>query len=210
MFEILALIFLPRWIGKLAEKNGFKPLPYQWLTAALWFTGELLGLDAALIILHKDIFSLNVSEYLLAIVGALLGAALAYFLVNHARAINRWLRFATGLTAVIVVFLQQGLFGGSGEETLQRMGAFAIITGGLLFAVFCASYKSLELKGRAIFFGLVAGALIVFGGADLFSAIFGGSAMSETCWFPLIYFAAAGSIIGIVWSLVDGIRNTSV
>ena len=43
MLEILALVFLTRKNGIIAEKKGHKPSGYKWLTVLLWFGGEIAG-----------------------------------------------------------------------------------------------------------------------------------------------------------------------
>lgn len=43
MLEIIALIFLCRSNGSLAEKKGLKPTKWKIYTAVAWIVGEMLG-----------------------------------------------------------------------------------------------------------------------------------------------------------------------
>ncbi|CAN5592261.1 hypothetical protein BH11BAC5_BH11BAC5_24650 [soil metagenome] len=43
MIEIIALIFLCRKNGQLAERKGLSPTRWKWYTVAGWLTAELFG-----------------------------------------------------------------------------------------------------------------------------------------------------------------------
>jgi hypothetical protein len=78
MLEILALIYLSRKNGGIAEKKGHKPGRYKLLTVLLWFGGELLGGILGGILAGGD----GGPVYLLALVGAVVGAGVSRLIVN--------------------------------------------------------------------------------------------------------------------------------
>jgi len=82
MLEILALVFLTRKNGAIAEKKGHKPGGYKWLTVLLWVGGEIAGGIAGAAMAGGD-ESLVGLVYLFALGGALLGAALSRLIVNR-------------------------------------------------------------------------------------------------------------------------------
>lgn len=58
MLELIALIFLTREIGKLAESKGLKPLRWKIYTIAGWILTEIAGIFAGVMLFGKDnIFS---------------------------------------------------------------------------------------------------------------------------------------------------------
>lgn len=80
MLEILALIYLTRKNGAIAEKKGKKPGLYKLLTVLLWFGGEVFGaILGAVIAGGGDAMG---AVYLFALVGALVGAGLSRLIVN--------------------------------------------------------------------------------------------------------------------------------
>ena len=82
MLEILALVILTRKNGIIAEKKGHNPTGYKWLTALLWFGGEIAGGIAGAVMAGGD-ESLKIFAYLFALGGAMLGAALSRVIVNR-------------------------------------------------------------------------------------------------------------------------------
>jgi hypothetical protein len=87
MLEILALVFLTRKNGSIAEKKGHKPGRYKWLTVLLWFGGEIVGAigGAVLASANEDLGGL---VYLLALIGAVVGAGLSRLIVNRLSVLN--------------------------------------------------------------------------------------------------------------------------
>lgn len=85
MIEIIILIFIARKIGKIAREKGLKPLGYQVLLVVLWILGELMlgGFGYALV----GDTELACAAYLFAILGALLGAGIAFLIVNSKKPI---------------------------------------------------------------------------------------------------------------------------
>jgi len=75
VIEIIFVWLLAVRIGKLAERRGQKPLGFQLMLISLWFIGEILGgfvgatLSGEVLIIYP-----------MALLGAGLGAALAFFL----------------------------------------------------------------------------------------------------------------------------------
>ncbi len=82
MLEILALVFLTRKNGIIAEKKGHNPTGYKWLTALLWFGGEIGGAIAGAAMAEGDA-GLTGLVYLFALGGAMLGASLSRLIVNR-------------------------------------------------------------------------------------------------------------------------------
>jgi hypothetical protein len=92
MLEILALIALTGKIGKIVEKKGYKPGWYKFLTCALWFGGEVFGAIIGAILSEGEM----IPTYLIAIIGAAIGAGASYWI-----AINRPARQLPQTGAVI-------------------------------------------------------------------------------------------------------------
>jgi hypothetical protein len=69
MLDIIALIFLTRHIGKIAQKKGLKPGTWKLYTVLCWIAGEITGMIIAMLLFGDDI----VSIILTAIAGAVGG-----------------------------------------------------------------------------------------------------------------------------------------
>jgi hypothetical protein len=54
MLEIIALIFLTREIGKLAEEKGLKPLTWKIYTIISWIITEIIGIIVGVMLFGKD------------------------------------------------------------------------------------------------------------------------------------------------------------
>jgi len=54
MLEIIALIFLTREIGRIAQDKGLKPLTWKIYTVAGWIVSEIIGIFAGIMIFGKD------------------------------------------------------------------------------------------------------------------------------------------------------------
>ena len=54
MIEIIALIFLTRNIGNLAERKGLKKGWWKFYTVIGWFGGEIIGIVLAILIFPTD------------------------------------------------------------------------------------------------------------------------------------------------------------
>jgi hypothetical protein len=54
MLEIIALFFLTRHIGALAERKGEKPGTWKVYTVLAWFIGEILGLFIGITLFGSD------------------------------------------------------------------------------------------------------------------------------------------------------------
>jgi membrane protein DedA with SNARE-associated domain len=86
MIEILALIYLARKNGSIAEKKGHKPGRYKLLTVLLWLGGEVGGAFlGAMMAGGTEEMGLI---YLLALLGALVGALLSRLIVNKLTALS--------------------------------------------------------------------------------------------------------------------------
>ena len=54
MIEIIVLIFLVIYIGKIAAKKGLKPGMWRLYTVLSWLGGEFVGVIAGLLLFGKD------------------------------------------------------------------------------------------------------------------------------------------------------------
>jgi|SRR6186713_2384543 len=54
MLEIIALVFLTRKIGDLAERKGLKKGWWKFYTVIGWFTGEIIGIVLSILIFQTD------------------------------------------------------------------------------------------------------------------------------------------------------------
>ena len=54
MLEIIALVFLTRKIGDLAERKGLKKGWWKFYTVICWFGGEIIGIVLSILILKTD------------------------------------------------------------------------------------------------------------------------------------------------------------
>ena len=77
MLEILFLIFLAKKMGKIVEAKGRKSGGYKALLVAFWFGGEILGL-----IIGRAIVGESIAIYLVALIGAGVGAAVSFGIAN--------------------------------------------------------------------------------------------------------------------------------
>ncbi len=76
MLEIIALIFLTKEIGKIANEKGLKPLSWKIYTVLAWIAGEFIGAVAGIMIFGTNNFF---SVVLVALAGAITG----YFLIKR-------------------------------------------------------------------------------------------------------------------------------
>ena len=72
MLEIIAIIALSRYIGRLAKEKNRKPGGYITMTVILWIVMELLGA-----VIGAIIFGEGIMVYLFAILGAGIGALIS-------------------------------------------------------------------------------------------------------------------------------------
>jgi hypothetical protein len=76
MLEILVLIALTSRIGKIVEAKGYKSGKYKWMTAGLWFGGEILGAMVGALMMGGN-QSGSCALYIVALIGAGIGAAIS-------------------------------------------------------------------------------------------------------------------------------------
>ena len=79
MLEIIALIFLTRQIGKVAEKKGLKAGTWKVYTVLAWLAGEFIGAIIGVMIFGTNNF---VSVALVAIAGAFTGYVFLKSMLN--------------------------------------------------------------------------------------------------------------------------------
>ncbi len=85
MLEILLLIFLTRKIGGICEEKGRKAGGYKFLTVVFWFGGEVVG---AIIGAVATDGKGGAMIYILALVGAAVGAGVAFAIANSLSPVN--------------------------------------------------------------------------------------------------------------------------
>jgi len=78
MLEILFLIYLSKKIGKIVEAKGRKPGGYKAMLVAFWFGGEIIGF-----IIGGAAVGESIGMYLIALIGAGIGAAVAFGIANN-------------------------------------------------------------------------------------------------------------------------------
>jgi hypothetical protein len=85
MLEILALILLTKEIGKIVEAKGHKSGKFKWMTVGLWLGGEITGMVVGMflaMLLGGD-ESTQCIIYIIALLGAVLGAGTAYLIAKN-------------------------------------------------------------------------------------------------------------------------------
>ncbi|MCI0490375.1 MAG: hypothetical protein L0229_27595 [Blastocatellia bacterium] len=80
MLEILLLIFLTRKIGEICQEKGHKAGGYKALTVVLWFGGEIVGAIVGALATSGEG---GVMIYILALIGAAVGAGISFAIVNN-------------------------------------------------------------------------------------------------------------------------------
>jgi len=81
MLEILVLWTLTKKIGNIVEQKGRKSGLYKVLTVVLWFGGEITGAILGVILTGAD-ESAQCLIYIIALLGAAVGAVIAYLIAN--------------------------------------------------------------------------------------------------------------------------------
>ena len=81
MLEIIVLIFLTRQVGEIVEEKGRRSGWYKALTVVLWIGGEVIGAIVGLVVAEVT-GSGQFLMYLCALVGAALGAVLAFVIAK--------------------------------------------------------------------------------------------------------------------------------
>ncbi len=65
MFDIIALVFLVRYIGRLATQKGLKPINWKVYTVVAWFAVELIGVAAGVLFLKsRDLLGLQLLAWI--------------------------------------------------------------------------------------------------------------------------------------------------
>ena len=76
MLEIILLFYFSKKIGVLAEEKGYRKGQYIFMFVSLWLVGEIAGLYAGAMI------SQGILVYVMALLGAALGAAISFRIVH--------------------------------------------------------------------------------------------------------------------------------
>ncbi len=83
MLEILLIIYLCKQIGNILRSKGRSAGWYQVMLVAFWVIGEVMGGIIAIVILGAG-DGFNAAAYLGALMGAAVGAGLAFFVAHQA------------------------------------------------------------------------------------------------------------------------------
>jgi hypothetical protein len=84
MLEIIAIIVLANHVGKIVEAKGLKSSGYKWGAVGLWFGGEIAGATIGGIVVAVANIQTNCIAYLIAILGAAIGAWVAITIAKDA------------------------------------------------------------------------------------------------------------------------------
>ncbi len=77
MLEIILVVYLAKKIGKTAEDKGHKRGKYVFMFVMFWILGEVVGIVAGTFVTP------GIGAYLFGILGAALGASIAFTIVNN-------------------------------------------------------------------------------------------------------------------------------
>jgi len=80
MLEILVLVSLTSKIGTMVEQKGYKSGGYKWAAVGWWFGGEIVGLIIGTVITGGEP---GLPVYIIALIGAAIGAGIAYSNANN-------------------------------------------------------------------------------------------------------------------------------
>src|SRR5688572_22206741 len=80
MLEILVLISLNGKIGTIVEQKGYQSGGYKWGAVGWWFGGEILGVIIGMLITGGE---QGLPVYIIALIGAAIGASIAYSNANN-------------------------------------------------------------------------------------------------------------------------------
>jgi hypothetical protein len=83
MLEVLVLIALTNYIGKIVEAKGHKSSGYKWGAVGLWFGGEIGGVVLGTLLTGGSSDAQCV-VYLVALLGAAVGAFVAVTIAKNA------------------------------------------------------------------------------------------------------------------------------
>lgn len=84
MIEILLIIFLARRIGNIAVRKGHKRGPNIIFFVVMWIAGEIIGGLSGAFLTKGHVLS----TYLMALIGAAVGAIIAFRVVNSLEDLN--------------------------------------------------------------------------------------------------------------------------
>ena len=84
MLEIIFLIILANHVGKIVEAKGHNSAGYKWGAVGLWLGGEIAGAFIGGIILAVMGSDTNCIAYLIALLGAAIGAWVAITIAKDA------------------------------------------------------------------------------------------------------------------------------
>jgi hypothetical protein len=84
MVEMLFVIGMVKWVGDIVEKKGYGSILFKVLVVVGWFAGEILGLLVGILLRQSSGApgpgGFPIKIYGIALVGALLGASIVFFI----------------------------------------------------------------------------------------------------------------------------------
>ena len=100
MLEILAVLALMSYVGRIVAKKGYAKGKYQLMTAGLWIGGEIAGAVIGLLI-TGSYSSPGLGVYAIALIGAAIGAAIAYAHANNLPVIGEPIQSSSARQAAV-------------------------------------------------------------------------------------------------------------
>lgn len=198
MLELIAIILLVGRMESLVTPKGYKSDWFKSLAVGLWFAGEALGFIIGLMLAGGSLWS----AYILAILGALVGAIIAYWMANHPSFTLRWWKLIASILVVIVFFVV-------GFATIDQSQPALIIAVGFIFigvvmATILQQYLIENNALLAILFGVTILAWIILAANFILK---GYDYYSEDGYMPLSLSAAGVTLLLTIVTIVYAISK---
>lgn len=184
MLEILALYALTTRIGVIVEQKGYKSGTYKLMTVGFWFGGEIVGAIVGSLMAGGG-ESAQCVVYLVALIGAAAGAAIAYSIANNLPVVGPSL-VAEGVQPAVTVTSSIGLFPAPLLWFLWLLtNAVANVGWGLTFSLINPNFRENLLSVANIASGMIAGTIAgALQWIILFLSIRNANRLSLAAWIP--------------------------
>jgi len=203
MLEIVALVILTSKMGAMTGQKGYRSDWFKVMAIGLWFSGELVGGVIGTLATARAGSPLA-GTYLVALIGAAVGAVIAVLAANRPELAYRWWRLAAGLL-VVVVFVYAALLNPI-ILGVPMVYALCFIFIGVMLGTMLYQDALDQRPVRAAMLGIaIAGWVISAVGYGTGGMNF----VNKNDWVQALgILSAALSVIAILWSVVDAVRNT--